>query len=1380
MMKPGCGRQSFLVVFDFDHTVCDCNTDEVIPAILGRADLQRHIIRENGILNANYGHDDKAVTATTTATATEKEGNGNNNATAPIHKKMQWTKLMDTLIAPFSRSELDAAARETVKIAPGMTEVFDLLMAVQEQNSFFLDDNSNDDEAEENKSASSSPSSSSPLSERLVTPNYLEVSIASDSNLAFIETALDATLPGVRERISQIHSNPYYEIHSGGDGDKKKSGGGNNFCPKLTAEEEEDEAHRDAKYNPQMTTRKSRLLWYERNAGSGCEFCTAKGSKPNMCKSKIIKKLLSTTQLIDPTVIFVGDGGNDYCPVLNVLRPRDFVFVRAGFPLHRILSTGQGGEHRGGSGGGGGEERVGGCCSIGLWKDPTELLSLFRAVLVDLPFLRLPTIARFLDVAPPGQEFRAVTVRTRLVGIAEKTLRENEATVSAAGHRAVLALRDSCAGNGLVPPLPGQFALPAWLRNYAFVNECTTTADDNDETTVTIASGAAGRVSVMTLPDTTAAASSTARVKNVSIAPRWGQLPWLHGEIYFYTLLWQCMMLRDTDGDKDTKDTTEKKEISGDAATTGGGGGAAAAAAVMNYASPYDIINPLSSQECSSGSGGGRGSGRRGRRRGLPGAVTQGLVSAHDPSILCQSLDGAFIIDVQCDGTQAADVDEGVIARTIHFRRVKNANSNAHNVNTTAAKGVEAVSELIPSRALMDASGNSLLPSAPSSLFRPYDDIFAAEKRNVLVTFIRSRVAPMAAARPWSAPRAFAGTLLRWCLWGNGFDPSVFTVEQLAKDTNALVAAVAAAKSAAAADAAAAGEVSNNKGNGAHPSSGGGAGETRKVAKQAALRHLRDDEATAAAAQDGNIAGSDVDVTARYLRSLLQPPSSSTARGCKNKITLADLDPAKFRLDVVMDNVGVECVADVCLGLWFLNHARRKVDAIATAIASTCTTDEGKEGWEELTAALKLVKPEVTYHVKSHPYYVSDVTPRDFDAMLAVLEETYTSAIDRTTTTKRRRRRRTGKATADGAKADSPAAAVVTTATTTTEHVDAAAAAAPSAADDVGGAAEGGTDRTVKAKPAKKKETEEDRTAAPTAAESSDQTKSAKRKKSKRRVKKSAGATSNGGKGEGETEKEEGNKRKTTIPTTPTAATNGNDDADADDDRALLKALLRPFVAEIRSAFATGGFAIDADAVWTQPAEFRDLPPRVVNRYFFTQTCTLAADSMNNNANANTNITPSLTSRGQVYTANKAAVRAKTAMVIFKGDLNFRKVVGDRHWEQSDFLTTLLPPGSGEALTADGLAAAMDGLSTGQQRAVAEVLADTPQPPAGCSPAQAPSFSEVVSAYWPVAAVPLVSIRTIKSESCIGVSAATKAAIEKEKGAAWRYSGKYGVILMAS
>ncbi|KAL7709039.1 putative Phosphatase/Damage-control phosphatase ARMT1-like domain containing protein [Lotmaria passim] len=987
----GIGRQSFLVVFDFDHTVMDCNTDEVIPDALGRHDEQRKMVMEKD--------------------------------------RMQWTKLMDTLIAPFSKDELTAAAHKSVVIDPQMPDVFHYLLDAQKQY------------AAPEMVADAADARATAVHDNI--PNFLEINIASDANLLFIDAALDARLPFVKESISQIHSNPYYDLTAlGVDADAGLSVCyGENRPAKST--NVNDETERDATYNAGRP-RKSRVCWYEPH-GHQCECCMANG-KPNMCKSLIIERLLQTTTLIDPTIIFVGDGTNDYCPIANLLRPRDYMFARRNFPIHHILCGAA--KHPAGA------NDVAGCCHIGLWKDAKELKELFQLAL-EHPGARLPTLARFRDVS--AKEFRSVTMAKRIPSVLKRTLEEsgNMAVTSAKGQQRVRELILNAEKNGFVPPVPGQAHVAAWLRNFAYVTEY-----DHDP-----AHDVARRVSA-------AVDGTPADI----ITPRWGQLPWLHGEIYFYHLLWQYLMLRED-------------EVAGDAD--------AASVKPLNVITPHAFQNPLYSQECQI-------------------ATTPGIIS---PPVIPQQGVREYT-PLTCNPALIAD---GVVVRRVH----------AHAKQGAAAKQV-------PYADLLRQPSGCVLPPV-SDFFLPYRDIFAQEKRDVLVQFIHVRVVPMLACQPWHAGSGYGGVLLRWMLWGNGIDLSMFTLDQL---THAHVRE-----------------------------------EREKDSHDSEVALLQDREKVASLAQDANLVGNEVAQVEAHLQRLLDP---------------ADPCNGTRQIDIVNDNVGVEVISDLCFGLWYVEQMAKLGDA-------------GKSG-------------RVVYHVKPMPYYVSDVTPRDFDLTLKKLEAAYTNSDFE-----------------------------------------------------------------------------------------------------------------------------------------PDAAK-----------RATLKSAVEPFVRRVRDCFASGRFAVEADTVWTQPSEYRDLPPRVVNRYFYTQHVSTPAASKD--VAAALAATGSPTSPQGLYCMNKTKIHARSGLVLFKGDLNFRRLVGDRYWDRSDFVATLAPTEKAD------LHKVPEGYSAEVKALIAELTQDTP----ASALMDTPSFHDVISAYWPSHAVPVCAIRTIKSECCVGVPGDVKAKLDQELGIGWRVTGKYGEILFSA
>lgn len=386
------GEQTFLVVFDFDHTILDCNSDVNIPHHLGRAALQEQLIK----------------------------------------LKLQWTNLISALLAPFAKEQIADAARTSVVVHPGVIALMRFLMDLQEAT--------RRDGSQE------------------IAP-FLEVCIASDANHLFIQEIFAEHFPFLK--VTSVHTNDYHD---------------------LRGTEREGEPCDET-----GETRLSKLSWYEPAPGHNCRLCCFRG-RPHMCKSRIIHRCLHNSKLIDPTVIFVGDGGNDYCPVINCLRPRDFVFARSGFPLANDLAL-----------------RKGGCCHVELWQDGDALHKVFQRVLLQGSY-RLPTLVKFADA--PQDEFRHHTLLRRMSAVISEVLQRNEGKLSAAVVTALQELATSLSTNGaqaVVPPLPGQTSVAPWISNYRAV------AIDGDASLTAVCDG--------------------------SKPTRWGQLPWLHGEIYFYALL---------------------------------------------------------------------------------------------------------------------------------------------------------------------------------------------------------------------------------------------------------------------------------------------------------------------------------------------------------------------------------------------------------------------------------------------------------------------------------------------------------------------------------------------------------------------------------------------------------------------------------------------------------------------------------------------------------------------------------------------------------------------------------------------------------------------------------------------------------------------------
>ncbi|CCW71208.1 unnamed protein product [Phytomonas sp. Hart1] len=1073
------GRQSFLIVFDFDHTIVDSNTDEAIPAGLGRGDLQRALIAEG---------------------------------------KIQWTTLIDTLIAPFSREEIVNSAKANVCIDPDMPSVFNYLQEMQERYNTPLYAKNETCEAEG-------------LKEEYI-PQSIEVDIVSASNHLFIEASLQAHLPEVFPLLRQVHSNPYYEIDSTGM-ERTKDKPWYATCIPSFSINQKDEAERDLVYNAQKT-RRSRISWYE-PLGNICKGCL-EISVQTICKSKAMHRILNTTSLIDPTIIYVGDGLNDNCPVMSILRPRDFVFARRGFPLHKVLS-----------------DSFGGCCNVGLWENAKELRRLFQTVM-EHSTVRLPTMVRFRDVG--DSEFRAVTLKNRMGHHLKRLMSTSKEHLSAAGIKRLEELIESIQSNSIVPGLPGQRVVPAWLRNYAFVTEhdhCSAKPQDRSDW--------------VTLKEELSIGGHCERVLP---APRWGQIPWLIGEILFYHMVWQYVMLKEepaglsakllTSGNGDTS-LDEGKEQS----------------VVANVITPYAMHNPLFSQECKI-------------------VQTSGMIS---PGVnTYQSLNTEFLV------RSPLETHDGIFIQA--FRRDRIESSREKVPIRKAGWGAE-----LSYTCLLDPLGDSLLcregpwPTSAGcasgetgSVFEPYRDIFSHEKEELIKSFVKTRIAPILICEPWGAPFDFVGVLLRWMLWGNGLDLSMFSMEELRNSQ---------------------GE-SHMKG-GKGRIDGSNAGENVETQEQ--VEKLRDAEALIAKKKDDHIVGNDLERLVHYIESVLRrhhdresTKSSSSVdnldAGKTAVATTAAVEELPCTIDIVMDNVGVECISDLCFGLWFIQQ----------------------------TAASGSPAGSVVYHVKSHPYYVSDVTACDFDRLLLLLEGFY-----------------------------------------------------------------------------------------------------------------------------------------------------NNSEKDAifsEEERGFFQNALEPFVTRVRAAFTEGHFRIDADTAWTQPCEYRDLPPRLINRYFFTQR--VAKTTSTAPGSPNPEVGTPLIPASEIFRMNKAHFAARTSLVIFKGDLNYRRVVGDRHWCRDDFMTSLDLASVGDRCSAVGSDSGPGlHMRPASGAAVEEVVQDTP--------AVAPSFQDVIAAYWPTHVVPLCCIRTIKSEGCIGVTECVKEDLDRKYGThrggeasegsnsigrSWSLTGAEGLILFAN
>ena len=175
-----------------------------------------------------------------------------------------------------------------------------------------------------------------------------------------------------------------------------------------------------------------------------------------------------------------------------------------------------------------------------------------------------------------------------------------------------------------------------------------------------------------------------------------------------------------------------------------------------------------------------------------------------------------------------------------------------------------------------------------------------------------------------------------------------------------------------------------------------------------------------------------------------------------------------------------------------------------------------------------------------------------------------------------------------------------------------------------------------------------------------------------------------------------------------------------------------------------------------------------MNRYFYTQHVSTPAASKD--VAAALAATGSPTSPQGLYCMNKTKIHARSGLVLFKGDLNFRRLVGDRYWDRSDFVATLAPTEKAD------LHKVPEGYSAEVKALIAELTQDT----LASALMDTPSFHDVISAYWPSHAVPVCAIRTIKSECCVGVPGDVKAKLDQELGIGWRVTGKYGEILFSA
>ena len=160
-----------------------------------------------------------------------------------------------------------------------------------------------------------------------------------------------------------------------------------------------------------------------------------------------------------------------------------------------------------------------------------------------------------------------------------------------------------------------------------------------------------------------------------------------------------------------------------------------------------------------------------------------------------------------------------------------------------------------------------------------------------------------------------------------------------------------------------------------------------------------------------------------------------------------------------------------------------------------------------------------------------------------------------------------------------------------------------------------------------------------------------------------------------------------------------------------------------RAALSSGAIEVHTHPYWVHPSEFREMPPSLVNAYFFTKLFRPSASN----------------ARGVV----EEHIVPKSDLVVFKGDVNFRRLCGDRHWTPAMFYLGSLPSGTNVPPNDRGV-----------------------------------PFKEV-AAFWPHAAVPLLALRTNKSEVCVGPSLEAMQRLDEETKRAWRCNGRYAVACFA-
>ncbi|XP_028401483.1 pyridoxal phosphate phosphatase PHOSPHO2-like [Dendronephthya gigantea] len=75
----------------------------------------------------------------------------------------------------------------------------------------------------------------------------------------------------------------------------------------------------------------SQLLNISHYHTHNCGQCAA-----NMCKGDVLKSYIRDTDSFEKTILYIGDGRNDYCATLQ-MKPSDYVFPREGYTLMKLL-----------------------------------------------------------------------------------------------------------------------------------------------------------------------------------------------------------------------------------------------------------------------------------------------------------------------------------------------------------------------------------------------------------------------------------------------------------------------------------------------------------------------------------------------------------------------------------------------------------------------------------------------------------------------------------------------------------------------------------------------------------------------------------------------------------------------------------------------------------------------------------------------------------------------------------------------------------------------------------------------------------------------------------------------------------------------------------